>query len=298
MVRRGERAAASRGDRAVGGDGRSVAHRAVRGHGVLADQRRVGVPHARAHAAEHQRSRHRLRAHAPAAQRSAAAARLRRRAAVGSMDRASDARRVLARARGHDEHREGPRAGAADLRLVRRLARSDRLHECARQACRGIRSFGSSWVRARTKASTTSPASSARSRASRRDASSSAGSITTCSARTTASTSEPPVDIFVFGDNAWRKEAAWPLARAVPTKWYLASGGQANTSAGDGVLDTIPPTRRAGRHVHLRSGESDALSSSTRASSRRRSTRISRRSTRRGATRSCSRRSRSRSRSR
>ena len=52
----------------------------------------------------------------------------------------------------------------------------------------------------------------------------------------------PPVDIFVLGDNAWRKEAAWPLQRAVGTKWYLASGGRANTSAGDGVLDTLPPT--------------------------------------------------------
>jgi putative CocE/NonD family hydrolase len=52
---------------------------------------------------------------------------------------------------------------------------------------------------------------------------------------------EPPVDVFVFGDNAWRKAAAWPLARAVPTKWYLASGGRANTSAGDGILDTLPP---------------------------------------------------------
>jgi putative CocE/NonD family hydrolase len=52
---------------------------------------------------------------------------------------------------------------------------------------------------------------------------------------------EPPVDIFVFGDNRWRKEAAWPLARAVNTKWYVSSGGKANTSAGDGVLDTIPP---------------------------------------------------------
>ena len=54
--------------------------------------------------------------------------------------------------------------------------------------------------------------------------------------------SEPPVDIFVFGDNAWRKEASWPLARAVATNWYLASAGAANTSAGDGVLDTLPPT--------------------------------------------------------
>lgn len=52
---------------------------------------------------------------------------------------------------------------------------------------------------------------------------------------------EPPVDVFVFGDNAWRKEAAWPLQRAVATKWYLSSGGNANTSRGDGMLDTVPP---------------------------------------------------------
>lgn len=53
---------------------------------------------------------------------------------------------------------------------------------------------------------------------------------------------EPPVDVFVFGDDAWRTEQAWPLARAVPTRWYLASRGRANTSRGDGVLDTLPPT--------------------------------------------------------
>jgi hypothetical protein len=28
----------------------------------------------------------------------------------------------------------------------------------------------------------------------------------------------------------------------VPTKWYLSSNGKANTSNGDGVLDTLPPT--------------------------------------------------------
>jgi putative CocE/NonD family hydrolase len=53
---------------------------------------------------------------------------------------------------------------------------------------------------------------------------------------------EPPVDIFVLGDDTWRKEAAWPLARAIPTSWYLASRGAANTSGGDGTLDTLPPT--------------------------------------------------------
>ena len=52
---------------------------------------------------------------------------------------------------------------------------------------------------------------------------------------------EAPVDLFVFGDDVWRHEAAWPLTRAVPTRWYLTSNGRANTSAGDGVLDTIPP---------------------------------------------------------
>jgi putative CocE/NonD family hydrolase len=52
---------------------------------------------------------------------------------------------------------------------------------------------------------------------------------------------EPPVDIFVFGDNAWRHEAAWPLARAVRKPFYFSSGGHANTSDGDGLLDTLPP---------------------------------------------------------
>ena len=56
---------------------------------------------------------------------------------------------------------------------------------------------------------------------------------------------EPPVDIFVFGDNAWRKEQAWPIARAIPTSWYVSSSGRANTSGGDGVLDTLPPTGAA-----------------------------------------------------
>ncbi len=51
----------------------------------------------------------------------------------------------------------------------------------------------------------------------------------------------PPVDIFVQGDNTWRKENEWPLARAKATKWYISSGGSAQTSSGDGVLDSLPP---------------------------------------------------------
>ncbi|HEY6826719.1 MAG TPA: CocE/NonD family hydrolase [Gemmatimonadaceae bacterium] len=52
---------------------------------------------------------------------------------------------------------------------------------------------------------------------------------------------ELPVDIFVFGDNTWRKEQSWPIARSVDTRWYLSSGGKANTSGGDGVLETSAP---------------------------------------------------------
>ena len=52
---------------------------------------------------------------------------------------------------------------------------------------------------------------------------------------------EPPFDFFIMGDNTWRREEAWPLARARPTRWYLASGGAANGSGGDGRLDSLPP---------------------------------------------------------
>jgi putative CocE/NonD family hydrolase len=52
---------------------------------------------------------------------------------------------------------------------------------------------------------------------------------------------EPPVDLFVMGDNVWRQEREWPLARTRWTRFYLHSRGAANTSAGDGTLDTILP---------------------------------------------------------
>jgi len=52
---------------------------------------------------------------------------------------------------------------------------------------------------------------------------------------------EPPLDFFIMGDNVWRKENEWPLARTRWTNFYLHSGGLANTAAGDGLLDTIPP---------------------------------------------------------
>lgn len=48
--------------------------------------------------------------------------------------------------------------------------------------------------------------------------------------------SDKPVRIFVMGENKWRDEAAWPLARAKDTKYYLHSEGKANSAAGDGSL--------------------------------------------------------------
>jgi putative CocE/NonD family hydrolase len=51
---------------------------------------------------------------------------------------------------------------------------------------------------------------------------------------------EKPVRIFVMGRNIWRDEDDWPLARAQATRFYLHSGGAANTSSGDGGLSGNP----------------------------------------------------------
>lgn len=51
-----------------------------------------------------------------------------------------------------------------------------------------------------------------------------------------------PIRIFVMGENVWRDEWEWPLARTTWTSWYLHSGGRANTSEGDGRLDRSAPT--------------------------------------------------------
>jgi len=52
----------------------------------------------------------------------------------------------------------------------------------------------------------------------------------------------PPIRLFLMGANRWRSESEWPLARTVYTNFYLHSGGQANTPAGDGTLSLEPPT--------------------------------------------------------
>ena len=52
---------------------------------------------------------------------------------------------------------------------------------------------------------------------------------------------EPPIRLFVMGENKWRYENEWPLARTVYADYYFHSGGAANTPGGDGTLSTIPP---------------------------------------------------------
>ncbi|HEV8717777.1 MAG TPA: CocE/NonD family hydrolase [Candidatus Binatia bacterium] len=54
-----------------------------------------------------------------------------------------------------------------------------------------------------------------------------------------------PVRIFVMGRNIWRNETEWPLARAISTRYYLTSGGSANSARGDGGLVSQLPTREA-----------------------------------------------------
>lgn len=56
---------------------------------------------------------------------------------------------------------------------------------------------------------------------------------------------EDPVQIYVLGENRWRGEKEWPLARTKYTEFYLHSGGAANTVVGDGSLSTVPPTEQA-----------------------------------------------------
>jgi uncharacterized protein len=51
---------------------------------------------------------------------------------------------------------------------------------------------------------------------------------------------EPPIRLWVMGDDVWRDENEWPLARAQFTTYYLGSGGTANSVQGDGALGVTP----------------------------------------------------------
>src|SRR5262245_221411 len=54
---------------------------------------------------------------------------------------------------------------------------------------------------------------------------------------------DSPVRIFVMGDNVWRDEKEFPLARTQYTKYYFHSNKGANSAGGDGALSTKPPDK-------------------------------------------------------
>lgn len=53
--------------------------------------------------------------------------------------------------------------------------------------------------------------------------------------------SDAPVRIFVMGDNVWRDEKEFPLARTQYTKYYFHANKGANSLSGDGQLSTQTP---------------------------------------------------------
>jgi putative CocE/NonD family hydrolase len=62
---------------------------------------------------------------------------------------------------------------------------------------------------------------------------------------------EPPIRLFVMGENRWRDENEWPLARARYTRVYLRSGGRANSLRGDGALAfDVPGNEPADRFAY------------------------------------------------
>ncbi len=52
---------------------------------------------------------------------------------------------------------------------------------------------------------------------------------------------EKPVQVFVMGANKWHTEEDWPLPQTKWTRYYLHSGGKANSLKGDGGLSMTPP---------------------------------------------------------
>ena len=51
----------------------------------------------------------------------------------------------------------------------------------------------------------------------------------------------PKVQYFTMGSNKWQSSESWPPVGAEPMKFYLSSGGKANTLNGDGKLVSEPP---------------------------------------------------------
>ena len=52
---------------------------------------------------------------------------------------------------------------------------------------------------------------------------------------------DAPVKLFVMGEDKWRNENEWPLARTKWTPFYISSAGKANSIKGDGKLVMAEP---------------------------------------------------------
>ena len=59
---------------------------------------------------------------------------------------------------------------------------------------------------------------------------------------------EAPIKLFVMGENKWRNEYEWPLARTQYKALYLHSNGHANTILGDGTLSFEKPKTECADH--------------------------------------------------
>jgi len=57
--------------------------------------------------------------------------------------------------------------------------------------------------------------------------------------------SMPKVRYYTMGINKWQSADTWPPAGAQPMKFFLASGGKANSLNGDGALQSTPPSADA-----------------------------------------------------
>ncbi|MGH9700614.1 MAG: CocE/NonD family hydrolase [Candidatus Acidiferrales bacterium] len=58
---------------------------------------------------------------------------------------------------------------------------------------------------------------------------------------------DKPVRMFVLGADVYRQESDWPPAESRPMKYFLASGGNANSATGDGTLTLTPSANDATR---------------------------------------------------
>lgn len=56
---------------------------------------------------------------------------------------------------------------------------------------------------------------------------------------------DPAVQVFVMGRNEWRTATDWPLPETHWKKYYLHSGGHANSLRGDGTLSLEPPDKES-----------------------------------------------------